>query len=374
MQSTALIANDPIGLIFAADLRSQSIQPVIDAVWQLSLDPQKPLQIETNLGLKVRSLKIFPVFQIDNRPTSQINDFFSKPIIESWLPDYFSIAFRPQMGLHVRHEVWARSPLDLLGRTTLTNERAELTEFGVQLVGELLSFDGGGAFVPTSYKYQSLLKGSDGQFEIALWLDRPVKPVFSPMPALGWNKAMVAGESASIIWQCSVLGATQKSLNKINLNFPENWDGLIAHRDSSVHAELLEVETGHLEYDLVIQSSQYLATQLRLGADGYIKTRNPSLNASSNSTALPSISDLWLLVMANLTTNHVFASSLLTKSIHAFLDAGVEKGEQIEAPFPILARLVWKVFQHTQDRLWLIELFDETLFPRLKLVQPSQRC
>ncbi|MGB4595785.1 MAG: hypothetical protein WBI14_07745 [Anaerolineaceae bacterium] len=358
MLSDPLIPNDPISLIFAADLSSQVDQPVVDAVWQLSLNPQKPLQIETNLGLKVRSLIIYPSFQIDNRQVSQISTFFSKPIIESWLPDYYAITFRPQIGLFVRYEVWARTSQDVLGLITLTNERTELAEFGVQLVGEFLSLSGSGAFVPTKYKYQSFLKGSGGQFDIALWLDRPARPVLSPIPALGWNKAFIAGESASVYWQCSVLEATQKSFNKISHDFPDNWEALIAYRQSSVQAELLEVETGNSEIDLAIRSSQYLATQLRIEEVGFTKTRNPSLNASSKSTTLPDIADVWFLVMANLTTNPLFAASLLTQTIQDLYVAQIEKGEQSQGPFPILARMVWKVFQRTQDRLWVSSSLD----------------
>ncbi len=358
MLNDPMILNDPISLIIAADLNSHADPLPVDAVWQVSLDPQKALQIETNLSLAVRSLKIFPVFQVENRPISQISSFFSNPIIESWLPDYFAFVFRPQIGLLVRYEVWAKTPQDLLGRVTLTNENTELTEFGVQMVGELLPTDGKSGFAPTKFKYQNLLRASAGNLELALWLDQPSKPVLSPLPALSWSKAFVPGERASMLWCCSMLGSTQRPFNKLSLDLPDNWEALIAHRQSSLQADFLEVETGNTAFDLTIRSSQFLASQLVRDEGGFAKTRNPSLNATSQPVSLPHPAEIWQLVLATLSTHPAFADQLLRQSVSGTQTAQKSKPEP---PFPVFARLAWKVFQHTQDRQFLSDLFDSLL-------------
>ena len=177
--------SDSHGRTHQSDLsrRSESINRStwLDAVWQFSLEPTKSLLIETNLGLQVKALRIFPAFLVNNRPIIAIEDLFARPIVEKWLPNYLSLRFYPQQGLAVKYELMVETPQDLLGRITFTNEKEQLNEFGVRIAGDLFPLESVTGFIPAKFKYQNFLRGHTGQLDIALWLGQPSTPVISPL-------------------------------------------------------------------------------------------------------------------------------------------------------------------------------------------------
>ena len=57
-------------LTLAADQRFGAFDPQLDAVWQLSLNPNGPLNL-ASFGLRVESFRVFPVFIINNKAVTE---------------------------------------------------------------------------------------------------------------------------------------------------------------------------------------------------------------------------------------------------------------------------------------------------------------
>lgn len=365
MPSDPILMGEPINLILAADLSQSTAQPWLDAVWQFSLEPTKPLLIETNLGLQVKALRIFPAFLVNNRPIIAIEDLFARPIVEKWLPNYLSLRFYLQQGLAVKYELMVETPQDLLGRITFTNEKEQLNEFGVRIAGDLFPLESVPGFIPAKFKYQNFLRGHTGQLDIALWLGQPSTPVISPHSALFWSKALVPGESACFRWQCGFFEPSHRPIEKFNFGFPDNWDERLAEHTITISSSLLEVETGNPEIDLTIRASQYLAKQLSLPNQGLCETRTPSLNASSilsrGQDLNAQVSNLWQIIISALTIAPEKAQLMLQQAIIAI--DGLLK-DSTDVVFPLLSRLTWSVFQHTHDR----EFLNKALEPLYNMV------
>lgn len=359
MLADPILMGEPINLILAADLSQSTAQPWLDAVWQFTLEPIKPLLTETNLGLQVKTLKIFPVFFVENRPIAAVEDFFARPIVEEWLPNYLSLRFRPQQGLAVKYELMVETPQNLLGRITLTNEKEQLNEFGVRIAGDLLPLENVAGFIPAKFKYQNFLRGHIEQLDIALWLDQPSTPVISPLSALFWSKAFVPGESACFRWQCGFFEPSHHPIEKSKFDFPNSWDERIAEHTNALSSHLLEVEAGDPEVDLAIRASQYLARQLSMPDQSLCETRNPSLNISSISSQgqdlNAQVSHLWQSINFGLTIAPEKAQRLLQQAIITINSALKESSDVV---FPLLSRLTWRVFQYTQDREFLRKVFE----------------
>lgn len=359
MNHDPLLANDPVGFILAADVNTETKPSPVDAVWQISLSPQTPLHIETNLGLNVRSLKVFPVFKFNHQTINQISSYFTKPIIQENLPNYFSLVFHPLKNLLVRYELWAKTTTDLMGRVTLTNESAELVEFETQMLAELLPLNEACGFAHAKAENKTYLKGAFDSFRLEFWVDKYVNSILSPMPGLAFYKAFVPGETAYLYWQCAILEPTQTALKQMRQPFPENWEALIALQRSTVQSHLLEFETGNPDFDLTLRASQLLATQLKTGDDQFDSVRNPSLTLEGKRGGRTQVAEVWQMVLSTLPINPSYAAAILKDSILSNHQAASDKIKRgLAAPFPVLARLAWKVYQRSQNRSFLGEVFD----------------
>ncbi len=147
-------------LTLAADQRFGAFDPQLDAVWQLSLNPNGPLNLETSFGLRVESFRVFPVFIINNKAVTEINAFLSPPRVDVIFSNYASISCSPAEGLQARCEYWVPESSSLLARFTLTNTGQAPINLGLQSAADLCPQEGTLGMNAAARNYFPYLQGT----------------------------------------------------------------------------------------------------------------------------------------------------------------------------------------------------------------------
>ncbi|MFZ3151693.1 MAG: hypothetical protein WA116_08435 [Anaerolineaceae bacterium] len=363
---------DPIGLTLAADQQFTPLHPTLDAVWQILLDPQKPLLASTSFGLQARSFAIFPTFLVENKPISQVQAFYSPPRVEKIYSNYASLVFSPSANFEVCYELWAVQSTNLLSRLTLSNSNSRKASYSIQIAADLTPIGAAAGMNLAAHKYQNYLQGSSGALTIALVMDATSQPVNSPFPALQWNGELEPGQSASLHWRCSIAESQEECLAAAVAAFPTNWDAEVARLERVHQANLVEVLTPNADWNAVFLTSQNQAFQsvvrtieapdtLKIISQrnpdfSYFQSAEPQRRLSLNPptlAALPLFQSAQMLLPARVD----LLRDLLLNSLPAVEDTRILPSPRRKAlPFPCLANLILKTFSHLQDRSFLEQL------------------
>ncbi|MFZ3069541.1 MAG: hypothetical protein WA110_00240 [Anaerolineaceae bacterium] len=365
--------HDPIGLTLSADQQFSPLHPTLDAVWQISLDPDKALSLNTCFALQAREFRLFPVFQVNNRPISLVKDFFSQPRVDKIHSNYASLVFSPTSGFQVRYEIWVEQSTALLSRFTITNINAEKADFGVQVAGLLSSIGNSTGMTTATDKSQSFLEGSTGDIAIAVALDGVPKPVESPFPALQWLKQISPAQSEAFQWRCVFAGNRKECLAEAFKAFPTNWDAEISRVERAHQANLIEVNTPYADWDAVFLTCQNQACQSLVRTEDnpdllrVTPVRNTEHSYAQYFSAeahpfftKPSLSMLPLFQLSQVLLparpeimRELIVNTLAKTDTNRLLPVSRRK----VLPFPCLVSTVWKTFLHLQDREFLAEVF-----------------
>src|SRR5512136_623852 len=92
-----LKAGDPLALTLAADARLGPTDYCNDQIWEITLSGGDPpsLAVQTTLGLRARSLRLFPRFTENDETACDPASFSSPPAVRQFFPNYASISFMP---------------------------------------------------------------------------------------------------------------------------------------------------------------------------------------------------------------------------------------------------------------------------------------
>lgn len=363
---------DPIGLTLAADQQFALLHPSLDAVWQILLDPQKPLLASTSFGLQACGFAIFPTFLLENKSISRVQAFFSPPRVEKIYSNYANLAFSPITNFEVHYELWAVQSTSLLSRLTLFNSNSRKTSCGIQIAADLTPIGAATGMNLAAYKYQSYLQGSSGTLAIALVMDAISRPVNSPFPALQWNGELEPGQSTSLQWRCSIAESQEECLAAAVAAFPTNWDAEVARLERVHQANLVEVLTPDADWNAVFLTCQNQAFQSVVRTSEapeslkIVSQRNPDFSYVQSaqtqrrlSLTPPTLAVLPLFQSAQmlLPARADLLRDLLLNSLFAVGDTRILPTPKRKVlPFPCLASLTLKIFSHLQDRSFLEQL------------------
>lgn len=374
MSSGPFFCSDPILLTLAADQRFGALNPQLDAVWQINLNPNGPLSLESNFGLLVERFRIFPVFLVNNKTISEINAYLSPPRVDLINSNYASLGCSPAEGVQARCEFWAAESDGLLMRFTLTNTSAAAQKLGVQSVADLCPREGSLGMNLAAQKYRAYLLGTSGSLSVTVAHAETAQSVTSPYPALQRCAELAPGESFSVLLRCCA-GFDKPSLEKkLFQTYPENWDAEIARLSWRHQADLLRVSTPYADWDAVFLSAQNKAFQLlaRSGDDqdklSYLEFRSPENSYAQHTDGKDSLAILQppfdalvlyqlaqaLLPVQAQTAARVFSRRLATLPYCSHLPVNARK----VLPFPCLCANALSIFLHTGDREFLVSVFD----------------
>jgi len=368
MPSGPYFITDPISLTLAADHAFATDLESPDIVWQLELDPNQPLSLQTSLGLQAQSFRIFPFVARNKHVYQNLDEFLLSPRIDSLSSNYASLNLSPDPDMQASFEFWAREPYAISGRVTLRNTGAENAELSARVAALLVPLNDGRSMSITKLDNKTYLRGQSGELTVALVMEGMPKPVISPNQALEISQLLQPGEEFSVLWRCSLAFSPAQSQERALKAFPANWQAEVARLEVADQARTLEIETPLHDWNLVFKAVQDQANLLvkqpedhEQGLTFFDKrnTHSPVGKAYEPrlwglSSDKPSVMEVRQFVRALLPTQVQTAVELVRSIL-----------KSPPLPFPQLAALVWDVHTYYQQPEFLEEclpmLAEQTL-------------
>ena len=379
MSSGPYFYTDPISLTLAADhSQALNLEPP-DIVWQLNLDPNQPIALQTTLGLQAQSFSVIPTISRGNHLFRLLREYLTSPRIDSLCPSYVSISLAADESTQATYEFWAREPHTLSGRVTLRNTAQTTAELSTRLTGLLVPLDGGQSMTLVNTDYITSLRGQSGELTAALIIDGAPKPILSPQKALEVGQTLLPGEDFSVSWRCVLAFSADQCQQRLSVPFLPNWRAETARLEVAEQARTLEIETPLNDWNLVFKSMQSQANQLlnlsgshdSAETDQFISVfekrniDNPAEKAPSARGLRASGGALSVLALRQLVRTLLPAQVETAVSLVRNLLASLSSQSKNTPPFPCLAALIWDVHTYYQNPLYLAEclplLLEQTL-------------
>jgi hypothetical protein len=265
MRIWSLPLDAPLTLTLAADSRSGDFDPDNDQIWQIQVSESEPkgIALHSFLGLRAKSIRIQPAFELGDKLHQHPQDFAAAPLVHTWLPAYISIDLQPFPELQVHAEYWVRSSSLLAGRYTFTNLSEQTIKPAMRVYGILRPADDGTPMSTTIDNGVQLLAGRTGDLSPLIFLEGGARTVPGPYPALGVQTHLAPGDQQAWIWAHSGAGSIQQGLNQSRAMLESNWDADRA-RMLMESTDLVDVQTGNPDWDAAFWAAQREAQMLFL--------------------------------------------------------------------------------------------------------------
>lgn len=388
MRDWFLTQDDPLALRLAADTRLTRTDYADDQTWELSLAGGEPpaLALRTTYGLRARDMRLFPVFAEGERSVSNPADFVFTPAVRAFFVNYLRVTFEPLEGLSVTAHYWAPDSHAVAGQFTLVNhspeEQARLVRFSLAAV--LKPMENAALMAPAQLVEggPSVLKGRTGNLEIivALDMDRAPQADTVPHPELGLNLVLPPNEPVIVRWvqaATAITSGEDAGATLIREIFAREWEGEFA-RIELTNRSLMDIETGDREWDAAFAFAQTVALRCYVGPTAHLPhpsfvfARNPDRGYShrgdgsdhnwmwDGQVATEAYVNLPQIVpAAPELAKGVIRNWLAIQQPDGFIDwkPGLAGQRNKALCMPLLATISWILYEYTEDRAFLEEVF-----------------
>jgi hypothetical protein len=383
MREWNLQSGNPLSLTIAADARFGPTDYCNDQVWELSLKGGEPpaLALQTTYGLRARSFRLFPRFTEANLGRINPETFAEPPSIRHFAPNYLNVHLAPFSGLEAVLEYWIPSSQAVAGRCRITNQSHTPRKILLEWIGMLTPNGAGQRMIPTKMKGSELLSGISGDLFPVVFLTGGAEAGQGPYPSLAVEISLPPGKSKHITWAQAALGTFEASLDLAQQTANINWEAILARIDL-LNSGLLEIFTGNPEWDAAFALAQKIAYGLFVGPTSFlpfpsfVNARQPDHGFSLRGEGLDynhlwngqTPFDTWFLAEFLLPASPqllkgVLMNFMVTAREDGFIDWKPGLGGQRTTLIatPLLAGLVKKVYEYTDDINFLKEAFTALL-------------
>lgn len=382
MRAWNLTLGDPLQLTLSSDFRLGGADYLNDHIWELELGSGEPpaLSLRTTFGVRARSMRVFPRFGEGRRLVGNPGDFSAPPRLKHFHPNFLALEFSPLENLDVTAEFWAAHSQAVAGRYTLTNRTPAARKIRLDLCAVLVPLDGQ-AFSAAQSQMVHVLTGVTGGLAPVLYMTGGPAPVAGPYPALTVDLDIAPGATRQITWVLAALTTSGPSFELARRVAARPWDAERARLEMTNEADLLDIQTGDLDWDAAFAFTQKTAFSLFLPASehlpnpSFVLTRGPDNGCTRKGDG----SDFPLGWAGQSPLEAYYLASLLPGGprlgrglLKNFLvaqtkDGGIDlrpglagqRGKMLAAP--LLASLAWELYQSTKDEAFLSESFPKLL-------------
>ncbi len=380
MRDWRLSKQDPRSLRIAADARQSTPNYVDDQIWELALDGGDPqaLAIETSFGLRAQRMRIFPGFSLSGGVVINPDQFFGKPFVRCAFPNYLRLSCQPFEGFDVEIEYWVRESNLLQGRIRLRNLSGSTTSMGVRLYAQLRIGEGGEPMGEWQFKGVTSLVGRVLDLVPVVFITGGARVDQSIYPSLIVECNLEQGVSKSVFWVFAGLADQVSSFESARAAVAIPWDAEIAKLEL-VNRAMIDIETGDPDWDAAFLFTQKVALGAYLGPTKYLahpsfvlsRTVDRGYSTSGDGSdyalhwdgqsSIHSYAHLPLLIsVAPELAKGVIRNFMEIQNPLGFIDWKPGLGGQLNGclSVPLLASLTWMIYEHTEDLLFLEEIFD----------------
>ncbi|MBN1264009.1 MAG: hypothetical protein JXA25_00845 [Anaerolineales bacterium] len=364
----------------AADARLTTTNYADDQIWELNLTGGEPdaLSVSTSYGLRTREVRLFPAFSLNGTLRTSPEEFAQPPAINAYYPNYVRASFYPYNALETQAEYWTPESNTLAGRFCLANHGEEPLNIQLILFVVHQAGAGGRAFINHSMEGVNVLSGSAGNLQPVVFLSGGAVPAQAVFPGLSVSTILQPGDQKTWTWVHAGYTRKKESFSACRKLMKENWDARVAYLEM-VNAGMLQIETGDPAWDQAFYLSQktalgsLMSSTFSLPHDSYVNGRLPDRGYSMEGRGRDydsywggqTVQEAWYLIPQLIYTAPDMAKGIILNFLHRQrLDgftaskpglAGQRDGNRCP---PLLATLVWKLYQHTRDRSLLFATRD----------------
>jgi hypothetical protein len=375
MREWELGPDEPLSLRIAADARLSHVDYFDDQIWELCMQGEHPLSLslETNYGLRARSMRIFPGFVRRDQYMVDPGEFAGPPIVRRFFPNYLRIEFSPFEDLCVQAEYWVPGSHTVAGRFKLMNLGPRPTRLRLRLHALLQPGDEPQAMREVNLAGAVILAGRTGNLEPVLFMAGGAAADPAAYPALALEQMLAPGVPRMISWAHAGLDRMQDSFKMARDQAARHWDGEVA-RLELVNASQVEIETGDQDWDAAFAFSQkvalgsFVSHTTHLPHASIIDVRAPSQGFSQRGDGRDydvdwdgqSVQQAYLVLSQILNSAPELGKGLIlnflaAQSPEGHIDWRPGLGGQRNKALciPLLATMAWRIFQHTEDKDFL---------------------
>ncbi len=382
MRKWNLKAGDPLALTLMADARLGPTDYCDDQIWELRIGGGDPpaLALQTTFGLRARSVRVFPRFGEGDTMVTAPAEFAAPPVVTNFFPNYLSVQCSPLSDIDVELEYWVPQSHAVAGRVGLMNNSSKARLIRLSLVAQLNPTEGQ-RMAPIEMQNAPALAGMTGGLAPVMFVTGGPQAVGSPYPALNLEIELPPRASRRFTWCHAALQDVETSFSLARQMVACPWEAEIA-RVELVNSAQLEIYTGDPDWDAVFAFSQKLAAATFVGPTQHLPfpsivlSRQPDQGYSLRGDG-GDYNHLWngqppleIYYLAGLLLPG--GTSLLQGLVRNYIAVREEDGGLDWKPglagqrsglmaMPILATLSWEIFQISQDRVFLEDVFEPLL-------------
>jgi hypothetical protein len=380
MCAWSLTSGEPLYLTLAADARLNSTDYFDDHIWELRIGGGDPsaVALHTTFGLRARSLRLFPIFDEEDQTVSAPENFARPPVLLQYYPNYLSLNFSPLPDIDVEIEYWVPLSKAVAGRLQFFNNGRLPRKIKLSWVAQLTPNDGE-RMSPAEIENAPLLSGQTSNLAPVVFLTGGPQAVSSPFPALCFELDLPIGSSHRLTWSQSALSKAEDSFELARSIAARNWEAETTHIEM-LNTSQVEIITGEADWDIAFKLTQKLAHTLLLSAtenlpaDSFVLTRQPDQGYSIRGDG-SDYNHLWngqsplesyyltsiILSSAPEQAQGLLRNFLAVQTDSGFIDwkpglAGQRSGLLAT---PILSTLAWRIYQSTEDKTFITDIFDQ---------------
>jgi hypothetical protein len=383
MRKWRLSPESPLSLRLAADARVTKPDYMDDQIWGLSLEGGDPagIAIQSTYGLRARGMRIFPGFSMGDTVITDPAQFTSGPVVEKFFPNYALIHFSPFQELEVEAEYWVIDSHILAGRFCMHNLSGDTLLLQSRLYALLIPAEGGTRMAAWQHMGVTSLSGRTENLAPVIFIVGGAYAEQTVYPYLRLNHTLHSGERKCVFWAHAGLKDPVSSFDAARAAASRPWEAEIAQLEL-VNESLIEVETGDEEWDATFQFAQKVAIGSFVGPTralpypSFVVSRGPDRGYSrrgdgsdhhwgwEGQTAAQAYFLLPLIVhSAPELAKGMIRNFLSVQKPGGFIDWKPGLGGQRNGALaqPLMASLAWKVYEFTQDRQFIKDIFPDLL-------------
>ncbi len=281
MREWNLKPGDPLLLVLATDARLGPTDYTNDQIWELSLEGGEPpaLALQTTLGLRARSLRIFPRFTIEDLTITDPADFAKPPVIHHFYPNFISLIFSPFSDIDVKAEYWVPNSCGVAGRLEVINHRNTVCKVKIELVSQLTPTEGQ-RMAALEIQAAPALCGSTEGLAPVLFLTGGPQIGGGSYPSLVLEAELEPGASQAQIFSHAARSNVEESFELARDIAARKWEAERV-RNELINSGIIEIYTGNSAWDAAFALSQKLALGLFMGPTekmsqpSFVFTRQP---------------------------------------------------------------------------------------------------
>jgi hypothetical protein len=288
MRRLHLSADDPLNLTISADARFSTPDYTSDITWTLNPGAGEPpaLALESTLGLRALSLRLFPRFLHGFNDITNPVDYYRVPVVEQILPGYLRVDFAPLPGIAATAEYWITASGVAAGRLHLLNWSVLPESFRVEWLALLRPLPEGQSFAALPVDKYWALQGCTGGLTLALWAGEAATPSVGTLPGLGVDVDLPPGSEMDLPWTLAAQPDFETGLDLARRQSRISWDAQIARMELIHAGQVVEFETGNADWDTALLLAQVNALRLFFPPGGglpnpsFVLTRQPDYGHS----------------------------------------------------------------------------------------------